>query len=68
VILGKKGDNAQEQFTQKTGVPVYSIAKIREVIDYLFEEKISVQVEGVWQPISLSLKKSFEEYLEEYGT
>jgi orotate phosphoribosyltransferase len=68
VILGKKGDNALKQFTEKTGVPVYAIARIREVIDYLFEEKIPVQVEGSWQPISLSLKKSFEEYLEEYGT
>jgi orotate phosphoribosyltransferase len=68
VISGKKGDNAQEQFTQKTRVPVYSIAKIREVIEYLFEEKIPVQVEGTWQPIGQPLKKSFEEYLEEYGT
>ncbi|HMK64200.1 MAG TPA: hypothetical protein VK564_00300 [Thermodesulfobacteriota bacterium] len=68
VILGKKGDNALKQFTEKTGVPVYAIARIREVIDYLFEEKIPVQVEGAWQTISLSLKRNFEEYLEEYGT
>jgi orotate phosphoribosyltransferase len=68
VLLGKKGDNALRQFTQNTGVPVYALAAISEVIDYLFKEKVPVQVEGVWQPISLSLRKSFEDYLDEYGT
>jgi len=68
VILGKKGEDALRQFTEKTGVPVYSIASISEVIHYLYEEKIPVQVEGSWQPISVSLKKVFDEYLGLYGT
>ena len=68
VILGRKGDNALRQFTQKTGVPVYALATIRQVIEYLFKEQVPVQVEGVWQPISPSLKKGFDDYLEEYGT
>lgn len=68
VLLGKKGEDALGQFTERTGVPVYSIATISGIVRYLFEEQIPVQVEGVWQPISLSLKKTFDAYLEEYGT
>ena len=68
VLLGKKGEDTIRQFTQRTGVAVYSIAPISEVIDFLYSEQIPVQVEGVWQPISASLKKVFDEYLKEYGT
>ncbi len=68
VILGKKGEDALKKFSNTTGVAVYSIAPISEVVDYLFSEKIPVQVEGAWQPISPSLKKVFDAYLYEYGT
>ncbi|MGA3083163.1 MAG: hypothetical protein ABSE95_00035 [Thermodesulfobacteriota bacterium] len=68
IILGKKGEDALKQFTETTGVTVYSIAPISEIIEYLFEERIPVQVEGAWQPISETLKKVFDEYLKEYGT
>lgn len=68
VILGKKGHDALRQFTERTGVPVYSIATISEVVSYLFEEQIPVLVAGSWQPISPSLKNQFDDYLDEYGT
>jgi orotate phosphoribosyltransferase len=68
IILGKKGEDALKKFTATTGVAVYSIAPISEVVDYLFVEQIPVQVEGTWQPISASLKTVFDEYLTEYGT
>ncbi len=68
VILGKKGEDALRQFTERTQVPVYSIAPISEVVQYLFEEQIPVQVEGAWRPLSPSLKKGFEDYLRLYGT
>ncbi len=67
IILGKKGEDALKQFTETTGVAVYSIAPISEVIDYLFREQVPVQVEGAWQPISETLKKVFDDYLKEYG-
>ncbi len=68
ILLGKKGEDALRQFTQRTGVPVYAIAPIAEVVEYLFEEQIPVQIEGSWQPISTDLKRSFDDYLKEYGT
>lgn len=68
VLLGKRGEDTIQQFTRNTGVAVYSIAPISEVIDFLFSEQIPVQVEGDWQPISDSLKTVFDNYLHEYGT
>jgi orotate phosphoribosyltransferase len=68
ILLGKKGQDALRLFTERSGVPVYSIAAVSEVVQYLFEERIPVQVEGIWQPISNSLKQLFDAYLEEYGT
>jgi orotate phosphoribosyltransferase len=68
VILGNKGEDALRQFTERTQVPVFSIASISEVVQYLFEEQIPVQVEGTWQPISPDLKKIFNDYLQVYGT
>ena len=68
VLLGKKGEDALRQFTQRTGVPVYAIAPISELVEYLFEEQIPVQIEGSRQPISADLKRIFDDYLKEYGT
>ncbi len=68
VLPGKKGEDALKKFTQTTGVAVYSIAPISEVVDYLYTEQVPVQVQGDWQPISASLKRVFDEYLNEYGT
>jgi orotate phosphoribosyltransferase len=68
VMSGKKGEDALKEFIAKTGVAVYSIAPVSEVIQFLFAERIPVQVEGAWQPITASLKKEFDDYLKEYGT
>jgi orotate phosphoribosyltransferase len=68
VLLGKKGDDALRQFSKRTGVPVYAIASISEVVEFLFEEQILIQIEGSWQPISTDLKRIFDDYLKEYGT
>ena len=68
IILGKKGEDAIQKFRETTGVAVYSIAPISDVVDYLFKERIPVQVEGVRQPLPASLKAVFDAYLSEYGT
>ena len=68
VIPGKKGEDAIRKFTEKTGVPVFALAPIVEVIDYLYQEQVPVLIEGDRQPISPSLKKIFDLYLAEYGT
>lgn len=67
VVLGKKGKNAIQEFTSKSGVPVYSAAGIREVIGYLYQEKVPVLIRGKRKPIDSKTKREFDEYMKMYG-
>ena len=66
-IPGVKGDNTIEIFTGKTGIPVNFIAGIKEITDYLYEEKIPVLIRGKQQVINKKTKSEFDQYLETYG-
>jgi orotate phosphoribosyltransferase len=68
VVLGRKGGDAIGEFTKKTGVPVFSLAPISEVVAYLFQERIPVLIEDRFQPVPGGLKEVFDAYLAEYGT
>lgn len=67
VVLGVKGENAIQDFVYKSGVPVYSVAGIREVIEYLYQERFPVMIRGKRIPIDEKTKAEFDEYLETYG-
>ena len=68
VVPDQKGENAIQSFIDKTHVPVYSVAGIREVIEYLYQEKVPVMIEGRRMPIDGNTKSQFDEYLKIYGT
>jgi orotate phosphoribosyltransferase len=68
VVLNIKGDNAVETFTQKTGIPVYTIAGIREIVLYLYQERVPVSIEGEKKPLDDGTMTLFNDYLELYGT
>ena len=67
VILDQKGENAIYDFEKKTGISVYSVAGITEVIDYLYKEKIPVIIQGVRTRIDKGTKEEFDEYINTYG-
>jgi orotate phosphoribosyltransferase len=67
VIPGQKGENAIRDFVSKSGIPVYSVAGIREVIGYLYEEKIPVMIQGKKNRIDEETKAEFDGYLKIYG-
>jgi orotate phosphoribosyltransferase len=67
IVFGRKGENAIRDFMSKSGIPVYSVAGIREVIEYLFEEKLPVMIQGKKTPIDEKTKAEFDEYLRIYG-
>ena len=67
VIPGRKGKDAIADFTEQTGIPVHTVAGIREVVAYLFEKKIPVRVNGVRKPIDGRTKQIFDEYMDTYG-
>jgi len=66
VIQGQKGENAIRDFVSKSGVPVYSVAGIREVIEYLWHEKVPLMIQGRKTSIDEKTKSQFDEYLRIY--
>jgi len=67
VIPGERGKDAIRDFVQKSGVPVYAVAGIREIVKFLYQEKIPVLINGRKNPIDDETKGSFDSYLEIYG-
>jgi orotate phosphoribosyltransferase len=67
LLLDQKGENAIMEFVDASGVPVYSAAKIREVVGYLYEEKIPVMIQGRFSLIDEKLKDRFDNYFKTYG-
>ncbi|MCP4668246.1 MAG: hypothetical protein GY849_18015 [Deltaproteobacteria bacterium] len=68
VILGRKGESAIQDFVSKSGIPVYSVAGIREVMAYLYEEKAPVLIHGKSRPMDEKTKSRFDAYMRTYGT
>ncbi|MGM0428448.1 MAG: hypothetical protein ACQEQ7_14575 [Thermodesulfobacteriota bacterium] len=68
VVPGRKGENAIQDFVQKTGVPVYPVAGIREVVAFLFAEKAPVMIRGRRMPMDSKTMAAFDAYLKTYGT
>ncbi|MCP4683659.1 MAG: hypothetical protein GY864_15115 [Desulfobacterales bacterium] len=67
LIQGRKGKNAIQDFVSKSGIPVYSVAGIRAVLEYLYMEKVPVLIEGKRSSIDEETKARFDEYLDMYG-
>ena len=66
-VIGVRGEDAVERFTQKTGLPVHALAGIGDVVRYLAAEEIPVMINGVRRPIDPRTLREFEEYLDTYG-
>ena len=67
VILGQNGENAIQDFVSKSGIPVFAVAGIREVVEYIYKDEIPVMIEGKRTPIDAKIKAQFDKYLETYG-
>lgn len=67
VVPGRKGENAIRKFVSETKIPVHTVAGIREVVKYLFEEKVPVKIQGKQMPLDEATISEFEEYMKTYG-
>jgi hypothetical protein len=43
------------------------VAGIRETVEYLYQEKVPVMIEGERMPIDSKTKSEFDEYIRTYG-
>lgn len=66
VILDEKGSDPIAEFTSKTGIPFFSVAGIREIVTYLYSNKISLLISGEKRAIDIATKKKFDKYMETY--
>jgi len=67
VIENQKGEDTISAFTNKYKIPIYSIAGIKEVIDYLYNEKVPILIDGKMQPINKKTMTTFKNYIATYG-
>jgi orotate phosphoribosyltransferase len=67
VVPGRKGESAIRSFVDQTGIPVHTVAGIREMIGYLYGKKVPVKINGAFKPIDNETKEIFDRYLETYG-
>ena len=67
VVLGRRGSNAIDGFETRSGIKVFSVAGIKAVVQYLYEERVPVLVKGNRIPIDEKTKAEFDLYLDTYG-
>jgi orotate phosphoribosyltransferase len=67
VILNKKGSNPIAEFTSRTGIPFFSVAGIREIVEYLYSNKIPLLISGQKRAMDRATKEEFDKYMETYG-
>jgi orotate phosphoribosyltransferase len=67
VVLNKRGVNPISEFTSKTGIPFFSVAGIREIVGYLYDQKIPLLISGDKRPMDDEARDEFERYLKTYG-
>jgi len=66
-VPGEKGENAIGKFVSETRIPVYAVAGIREVVAYLFAEKVPLLIEGKRMPLDSEWISEFDNYMKTYG-
>lgn len=67
VILDTKGLNPIRELREKTGVPFFSIAGIREIVAYLYRSRTPLLISGERRAMDEATKREFDIYMETYG-
>jgi len=66
-MLDQKGRDAIGDFEEKTGIPVFSVGGIREIVSFLDSEQVPVVIGGKHRPMDRETRQAFDRYLETYG-
>jgi len=67
VVPGKRGRDAIGDFVEKSSVPVYAVAGIREIVAFLYRQEVPLLVNGERRPMNGEVKAAFDAYMETYG-
>jgi orotate phosphoribosyltransferase len=64
---GERGPDALAAFQEDTRLTVWSLLGIRQIIQYLYDQKLPVLVNGRRQPLDDLIMEQVQEYLATYG-
>ncbi len=67
VIPNKKGPDPIGEFISRTGIAFFSVAGIREIVEYIYTSKIRLLIGGERKLMDKSVKREFDKYMEIYG-
>lgn len=67
VVLDKRGANPISEFTSRTGIPFFSVAGIREIVEYLYDQRVPLLISKEKRPMDEATKSEFDNYLSTYG-
>jgi len=67
IILNKKGLDPVAEFTSTKGIPFFSVAGIREIVEYLYGNRIPLFISGEKRAMDEATKEEFDTYMETYG-
>ena len=67
IVLNKGGADPIAEFTGKTGIPFFSVAGIKEIVDYLYRSRIPLLISGDKRVMDEATKAEFDRYMEIYG-
>lgn len=67
VVPNTKGKDAIRDFETRSGIPVYAVAGIRDVVGHLYAEGVPVLIRGERRPMDPETKAEFDRYLDTYG-
>jgi orotate phosphoribosyltransferase len=67
IVLNKGGDDPIGEFTGKTGIPFFSVAGIKEIVDYIYRSRIPLLISGDKRVMDETTKAEFDRYMEIYG-
>ncbi len=67
VVLGAKGADPVKGFVEATGIPVWSVLSVRELVEFVAREGLEVVVEGRRVVAGQELVQQVKDYLEVYG-
>jgi orotate phosphoribosyltransferase len=67
IVLGKRGANPISEFTSRTGIPFFSVVGIREIVEYVYEQRIPLFISKQKRAMDEATKTEFDNYLATYG-
>ena len=66
-VLDTKGSDPIQELKERTGVPFFAVAGIREIVEYLYRNKIPLIISGERRTMDEATKREFDTYMQTYG-